>query len=364
MIKAEYKVIILSTILGLFAGVIDTLLDYFIFSKGPFWDLLIYDVPPQELYSRSFLLIIFILFGVSMSRLLFRRGQVEMKIRESEEKYRSLVESTEDSIYVVDRNYKYLFMNRNHITRMGFSGKEYLGNAYGEFHSPDETKRFIKNVDKVFSTGKSVRHEHKSRRDGKYFFQTLSPVKSENGEMEAVTIVSKDINKLKTMEEKFQILSITDELTGVFNRRGFFTLADLQIKLANRNKTGIFMLYADLDDFKIINDTYGHKEGDLALIETANLLKENYRDSDIIARIGGDEFVVIPVGTAGDDVESITARFEDALNAHNEIKNRNYKLSSSVGIAYYDPLNPCSLDELIMKADRMMYEKKRRHQTS
>jgi PAS domain S-box-containing protein len=247
--------------------------------------------------------------------------KIEMRLRKSEEKYRSLVESTEDSIYLVDKDYTYLFMNKNHITRMGFSEDEYLGRTYGEFHSPVETKRFVENVDKVFATGKSVKHEHKSLRDDSYFLQTLSPVKGADGAIIAATIVSKNINDLKKMEERLRTLSITDELTGLFNRRGFFTLADQQIKLANRHKTGIFMLYADLNGLKMINDKFGHKAGDLALIDMAKLLKKTYRESDVVARIGGDEFAVIPIG-------------------------------------HYDPEKPCSLDELLIQADRMMYKQK------
>ena len=93
--------------------------------------------------------------------------------------------------------------------------------------------------------------------------------------------------------------AITDELTGIYNRKGFYTLASHLLKLAKRNKQGIFLLYADLDDMKEINDNYGHKEGDLMLIETANLLSRYYRESDIIARFGGDEFVVFPVAKSG-----------------------------------------------------------------
>jgi diguanylate cyclase (GGDEF)-like protein/PAS domain S-box-containing protein len=326
-------------------------------------------LPPLSIFTEALIdasLLIFIIFPmlyflIFKPFLLHVTGQAEVKTKESEEKYRSLVDSTDDSIYVVDRNCRYLFINRNHITRMGFSENEYQGHAYGEFHSPEETKWFVTIIDKVFATGKSFKEEHKSLRDGRYFFQTLSPLKDAEGEIIAVTVVSKDINELKTMEEKFRSLSITDELTGLFNRRGFFTFADRQIKLSNRHKTGIFMLYADLDGLKMINDTFGHKEGDLALIEMANLLKVNYRDSDIIARIGGDEFVVIPVGTIEDDIEIITARFQNALVMQNEKTNRNFKLLASVGIAYYDPENPCSLDELLIQADRMMYKQKRHH---
>jgi diguanylate cyclase (GGDEF)-like protein len=160
-------------------------------------------------------------------------------------------------------------------------------------------------------------------------------------------------------QEKQRVMSITDELTDLYNRRGFFTLAEQRLKLAKRQKRGIFMLYADLDGLKTINDTRGHQEGDAALVDTANLLKATYRESDIIARIGGDEFVVIPVGSAGNDIEHITGRLQANLQRHNASENRNYTLSISIGVAFYDPENPCSIDELLAAGDRMMYEQKR-----
>jgi len=288
-----------------------------------------------------------------------KRKQVEEALRESEEKYRTLVESTEDSLYLVDRNFKYLFMNKEHISRMGFSGDEYLGHAYSEFHTPDETKWFVENVNEVFDTGRSIRHEHKSLRDGRYFLQTLSPVKKPDGTITTVTVISKDITELKSMEEKLRALSLTDELTCLYNRRGFLTLGEQLLKQSKRQKTGIFMLYADVDNLKEINDTFGHQEGDLALIEIANILKKNYRESDILARIGGDEFVVIPVGTTGDNIELVTARLQKSFEIHNEERNRSYKLSLSVGTAYYDPEHPCSIDELLIQGDKLMYEQKR-----
>lgn len=285
--------------------------------------------------------------------------RVEEVLGESDEKYRSLVESTEDSIYLVDRNYKYLFMNKKHLSRMGFSGDEYLGQEFGKFRSPDETKWFVEKANEVFNTGESIQHEHKSLRDGKYFLRTLSPVKKSDGTIIAVNVVSKDINKLKSMEEKLRALSLTDELTGMYNRRGFFTLVEQLLKISKRQKKGIFMLYIDLDNLKVINDTFGHQEGDLALIDTANILKENYRESDIIARIGGDEFVVIPVGTAEDSIEIIITRLQKAVEVHNSEGNRSYRLSLSAGIAYYDPESPCSIDELLVQGDKSMYEQKR-----
>jgi len=247
---------------------------------------------------------------------------------------------------------------------MGLSDEEYLGHAYSEFHSPEETKLFLERANEVFNTGKSIRHEYVSPRDSRYFLLTLSPVKKSDGTITAVTVVSKDIDELKRMEEKLRELSLTDELTGLYNRRGFFTLAEQQLKLSKRQKVGIFILYADVDNLKEINDTWGHKEGDGALIEIADILKKNYRESDIIARIGGDEFVVIRVGTAGDNVGIITDRLQKAIEIHNIKRKLKYKLSLSFGIAYYDPENPCSVDELLVQVDKLMYEKKKHKRTS
>jgi len=160
------------------------------------------------------------------------------------------------------------------------------------------------------------------------------------------------------MQQEIRNLTLRDELTGIYNRRGFFALVEYQFTMAKRSKTGLFMLYADLDNLKIINDTLGHQEGDRALIETADILRNNFRQSDIIARIGGDEFVVFPVGTSADCVDKILGRLEKALEAYNVENNSGYSLSISAGISFYDPELPCTIDDLLAAADRSMYERK------
>ncbi|MFH1015033.1 MAG: diguanylate cyclase, partial [Nitrospirota bacterium] len=223
-------------------------------------------------------------------------------------------------------------------------------------------KGLVEKVDKVFETGESVKHEHLSRRDNRYFLRTLSPVKDTDGSIIAVTIVSKDINEIKQLEEKLRTLSLTDELTGIYNRRGFFTMVEHLLRLAKRQKKGIFMLYADMDNLKVINDTWGHQEGDRALIDTANIFRATYRESDIIARIGGDEFAVIPVGFIGDNPEMIIARFQKNLKDYSTKNKRSYTLSISFGISYYNPESPCSVDELLRQAEKLMYDEKMRKQ--
>ena len=160
--------------------------------------------------------------------------------------------------------------------------------------------------------------------------------------------------------EALRTLSVTDELTGLFNRRGFYTLTGQQLKLARRQRKGIYMLYADVDGLKGINDGWNHQEGDRALVDVATILKRTYRESDIIARIGGDEFTVVPIGSRGDDMRVIAARLMENLDAHNAREIRPYKLRLSVGMSYYDPDSPCTIDELLARGDRSMYEDKKR----
>jgi diguanylate cyclase (GGDEF)-like protein len=154
-------------------------------------------------------------------------------------------------------------------------------------------------------------------------------------------------------------MSVTDELTGLYNRRGFFTLAEQELKTANRQKRKIYLIYADLDNLKEINDAFGHLAGDLMLIETAKTLRETFRQSDIIARIGGDEFIVILVGTNRSDAESVASRLQKNIDIHNQKIINNHNLSISFGIACYDPEFPSSIVELLNYADKSMYVHKK-----
>ena len=172
------------------------------------------------------------------------------------------------------------------------------------------------------------------------------------------------INSNKRMAAEISNISVTDPLTGLYNRRGFMTLAEQHVKIADRTKNRvILMLFADLDKMKSINDNLGHEKGDKALIETASIFREVFRASDIIARIGGDEFAVLGVGATVDAWGALESRLQHQIDAHNAIENRDYKISLSVGIAYSDPENHCSIDALMSRADTLMYEQKRSKST-
>jgi len=160
-------------------------------------------------------------------------------------------------------------------------------------------------------------------------------------------------------EETLLALSLTDELTGLYNRRRFFVLAEQYLKVAIRTRKRSLLLYIDMDDLKWINDQCGHNEGDQALIHLSQILKKTFRESDIIARIGGDEFVVLLESDVENDELLITRLYENIKDC-NAKGSQSYKLSISVGAAPFDPENPISIDELLSKADTLMYAQKRK----
>jgi diguanylate cyclase (GGDEF)-like protein len=152
--------------------------------------------------------------------------------------------------------------------------------------------------------------------------------------------------------------ALLDSLTGLPRQGSFLVLAEHQLRLASRLGRKIFLLFADFDNLKRINDTLGHAQGNRALAEIANVLRDTFRESDIIARIGGDEFAVLGLETDSLPVENLVSRLQENLEVRNAKGDRRYKLSLSVGIARYDPERPCSIDELLARADRLMYEQK------
>ena len=159
-------------------------------------------------------------------------------------------------------------------------------------------------------------------------------------------------------EQELRDLSLVDELTKLYNRRGFMTLAEQQLKVAHRTKRELSLFFADLDDLKKINDMFGHDEGDAALVEAAEVLREVFRDSDIAARVGGDEFVVLAIDVAEGKAASLARRLRERLAVRNAQRARRYAVSISLGISRYDPDKPCPLADLIIQADRQMYQDK------
>jgi len=154
-------------------------------------------------------------------------------------------------------------------------------------------------------------------------------------------------------------LSLHDELTGLYNRRGFFALAEQQIKHARRDKKTFLIVIADLDGLKRINDSLGHSVGDQALKDAASALRDTFRESDVIGRIGGDEFAVAIVEDDAFGEGVIFSRLQGRIDEYQTGKDLPFRLSLSLGVARCNPGSMCSIGEMLSLADKLMYEQKR-----
>jgi diguanylate cyclase (GGDEF)-like protein len=171
----------------------------------------------------------------------------------------------------------------------------------------------------------------------------------------AIAIAQRRFAQLQALRE----LSLTDELTGLPNRRGFLTLAGQQVKLALRHKKGLSLLFIDVDGLKHVNDARGHQAGDLLLRDTAQVLRKTFRESDVLSRLGGDEYAVLVVDDPGGGSAAAIPRLLQNLEAHNASRGEAAPLSFSVGAVEIDPLGAISVEECLAKADERMYEQKR-----
>ena len=172
--------------------------------------------------------------------------------------------------------------------------------------------------------------------------------------------IFRDVTERERIAQELESLSLSDPLTHLRNRRGFRMLAEQQLKTAARLGRPLLLLFADIDGLKPVNDVFGHAAGDQLLCEAAQLLVRNFRDMDIVARMGGDEFAVLQIDVGSDDARTVMERLAAAVAAVNGAPGRARRLSLSVGAAAFDPLVPCTVDELLHVADKRMYAVKAR----
>jgi len=273
--------------------------------------------------------------------------------------------SAPDAIVTLDDRFQVVEWNTGAERLFGYSREEAVGQHLDHLvTSPDVLKEAIGFTQRVLG-GKELPPTEavRYRKDGSPVDVIVagSPIFVGDELIGAVAVYT-DITARVRMEETLRALALLDELTGLYNRRGFSILAEQQLKMAHRAKRRMVLLFADFNGLKRINDAFGHPEGDRALIEAAEALEETFRESDVIARFGGDEFVVLAIETNGSPAEVLTARLQENLEVRNAREGRRYELSLSVGLAHYDPGHPCSIDELVAQADRAMYERKRDNQ--
>lgn len=293
------------------------------------------------------------------------RKRMEEATRESERRYRILFETAQEAILVMKG---IIFVDCNPAAErlLGCSRSEILGSSPLRF-SPERQADGRPSEEKGTElVRRSIRQGpqrfewvHQGL-DGRRFEAEVSLSQFHIEGQSYLFVMERDITDQKRAQEELRALSLIDELTGLYNRRGFLTLARQQLKMADRMHRGIFLLFADLDALKDINDNHGHSAGDRALQEVAGIFRDTFREPDILARIGGDEFVVLAIeGTSVANAEILSTRLGNNLSDFNEKGRLPYRLSLSQGVVRHVPGRLTSIEELMAQADRLMYEKKR-----
>jgi diguanylate cyclase (GGDEF)-like protein len=199
---------------------------------------------------------------------------------------------------------------------------------------------------------------------GTWISATARPVRDPDGTVVAGVVALRDISEQKRQQDQLRAMSMSDEMTGLHNRRGFLMLAEQHARMAQRQRTPFAIVFADLNGLKTINDALGHDAGDQCIRSVADVLRRTFRDSDIIARLGGDEFVALLVNTDSAMRDTIAERLREGLARHNLHETPARHLSLSIGIAFFDPESPLPIAELMVEADRLMYAEKRGHRSA
>lgn len=185
------------------------------------------------------------------------------------------------------------------------------------------------------------------------------PIRDEDGRTVAAVTTLRDVSEQRADAQRLRDESLTDALTGLLNRRGFLIAANSVIAKAAPSRTPTALLYADVNGLKRINDELGHEHGDHVIADAANALRAVFRGADVVARIGGDEFVALLPNFSTDAGDALLDRLAASIRAHNDASARPYRLSMSFGLTSVEWGRQQSLDELLAEADRRMYERKR-----
>ena len=302
--------------------------------------------------------------AISNAELFENLKKAESSLRTSEGRFRTLVEQAAVGVAEIEMETgRFLTVNRRLCEMVARTEAELLSTTLQAITPPED--QHLHDAQSALLLAGKIGHysleKRCTRKDGALIWVnvTVSPLWKPGGQPGRNMIVVEDISKRKRMEEALRELSLRDQLTDLYNRRGFITLAEQQLKGAGRARRSLLLTFIDCDHLKRINDTLGHEEGDRALLDTANLLRQAFRESDIIARLGGDEFAVLSIDTADAGHEDFTQRLEKHIAEFNSTLSRPYRLSLSWGTAIYDPRSPLSLDQLLSAADGLMYTQKK-----
>ncbi len=287
-------------------------------------------------------------------------------LRQSEERYRRLIETAEEGVWVVSAEGRTSFANSKVAAMLGYTVEEMIDMPLLHFLEEREHPAAQSYLD-LRRQGVAGQHDFRFRRkDGSALWTIVSasPIYDEGGRYAGVLGMITDITERKQAEEalresetRLTHLANHDALTGLFNRHRFEEELKIQLSQAHRYLVHGALLWCDLDQFKDINDTLGHRAGDELLVKVSSSLREHIREADILARPGGDEFAVLLPFADRDEAQRVAARLLDGIRRPLVAGGKPVRTTASIGIVLY-PEHGATTEELLAHADVAMYRAK------
>jgi diguanylate cyclase (GGDEF)-like protein/PAS domain S-box-containing protein len=363
------SIVILSLIVALVFWVAGTMLDAYFFHHGISPVVLLIGASPHGLYSRI-LMIAGLLCGALLAKTVLQRDPAcAVELRKSENFVDTIFNSIRDPFSILDRDYTILKVNDSYAHMNGQLAKDLFGRTcyealYGRTSVCEECV-----VEKTFrSSDPCAKEKLITTPDGSVLWMEIYtyPVFDKNMRVSHVIEYARDITDRKMAEEekkhlikKLNHLSTTDSLTGLLNRRALNDILDHEIDRASRYSSDLSLILCDIDRFKLINDTYGHRAGDLALQAISESLKNTLRKADVIGRYGGDEFMMILPETSISGAASLAEKIRAAVeNTELELPGgKSNRLSMSIGVSSCCAAVENS-DTIVARADAALYASK------
>ena len=317
-------------------------------------------------------LVVGISVGIAVDRFRGQRARLEdtmsaqeaaqNQLRASQRRYRLLFESSNDAVTLHGLDHqgeptRFVEVNDAACSRLGYTREELLGltpRAVDAALRPGQLREISA---RLLREDRVIYESARKTRDGEIIPVEVSASLTEVDGEHMVLSIDRDISGRKKQERHLVKLSLQDELTGLLNRRGFFVMLPETAKRAKRSGIPVIVLYADLDGLKVINDTRGHARGDMALVAVADALRATFRETDIMARIGGDEFCVVAEAEIPADSSTLSERLDAALASAGAAIGEHLAMSYGAVATGWQGLDDA--DELLTRADMLMYQTKR-----
>lgn len=275
----------------------------------------------------------------------------------------SFLENTSDFIYFKDINHSFTFTSNAFAALTNHNNwKDLIGKNDFDIFPEEHAQSYVDKEQPVLSEGKELLaiEEPYYDREGNLCWVSSSkrPIFNDKNEIVGLFGISRDITKIKQLETELSQKANYDDLTGLYNRAFFLDQSCHLLDLAKRNQLDVALFFIDLDGFKLINDTFGHKAGDFVLETVAKRLTELLRKTDIIGRLGGDEFTVISsFDKDAASLDRIAKKIINSVNQPIQFQSKKLEVGCSVGISSF-PDHADNIDELVYKADKAMYQAK------